>query len=342
MNKRDVTSTDFRARAVSRTQNSIVEPAWRLAAMAFAVLYGAVLSSIPDEQFKDFSNYLTYAENSLAIAAGYWAGGLFRWLANEPVWLLLNAGLHGVMPPEAVVRSIIFFSAFSVSWLVLRVGPRHAIWLIVFLLLPLVVKNHLIHLRQGLAIAIFLWGWFAPAGWLRWGLMGVTPFIHASFFFVFVIAGVAKLATRLRLGPGIRAIVFLALAVFLSVGLGWLAAQLGARQAQEYEFTTTQVSGLGFVFWLVIAVVWALEGGRYLKAHAFEMGLIIFYLGTYWLIEVTARIFESGLLLVLLAGLTLTGWRRQGFLAIVLLFGCAVWFLRLGQPALGFGIEGAG
>lgn len=339
MNGKSGASTAFQPSASLRTRNSIVEPAWRLAAMAFSILYGAVLSSIPDDQFKDFSNYLVYAEHSLAITAGYWLGGPLRMLANEPVWLLLNAGLGAVMPPEAVVRSIIFFSAFSVSWLVLKRGPRHAVWLMVFLLLPQVVKNHLIHLRQGLAIAIFLWGWFAPARWLRWVLIGLAPFIHASFFFILAIAGVARLMTSLRLGPGIRAIVFLAVAVFLGVGLGWLAAQLGARQAQEYEFTMTQVSGLGFAFWLLIAVLWALEGGRYLKAHAFEMGLIVFYLGTYWLVEVTARIFESGLLLVLLAGLTLTGWRRQGFLVTMLLFGSSAWLLRLGQPALGFGIE---
>jgi hypothetical protein len=61
-------------------------------------------------------------------------------------------------------------------------------------------------------------------------------------------------------------------------------------------------------------------------------------LGTYWLIEVTARIFESGLPLVLLAGLSLSGWRRVVFLFAVLGSGSLMWLMRLGQPAMGFGI----
>jgi len=56
------------------------------------------------------------------------------------------------------------------------------------------------------------------------------------------------------------------------------------------------------------------------------------------MIEVTARIFESGLLLVLLAGLSLTGWRRLTYLSAVLAFGGLSWILRVGQPAMGFGI----
>jgi hypothetical protein len=77
-------------------------------------------------------------------------------------------------------------------------------------------------------------------------------------------------------------------------------------------------------------------GKTWLREHAFETGLLSFYLVTYWLIEVTARIFESGLIVLLLAGLSLPGWRRQAFLGIVLGAGVLAWVLRLGRPALGF------
>jgi hypothetical protein len=77
---------------------------------------------------------------------------------------------------------------------------------------------------------------------------------------------------------------------------------------------------------------------KFLKAHVFETGLIVFYLSTYWLIEVTARIFESGVLLVLMAGLALSGWRRLGFLAMIVVFGGVMWSMRIGKPAMGFGV----
>ncbi len=57
---------------------------------------------------------------------------------------------------------------------------------------------------------------------------------------------------------------------------------------------------------------------------------------TYWLVEVTARIFESGFFVVFFAGLTLRGWRRQVFLGIVMGAGALAWVLRIGQPGLGF------
>jgi hypothetical protein len=114
---------------------------------------------------------------------------------------------------------------------------------------------------------------------------------------------------------------------------------LGARQAAQYDFHMTEVSGLGFVLWFVIFVLWVFEGRSFLREHVFETGMIVFYLSTYWLIEVTARIFESGMLLVLLAGLALPGWRRLGFLAVIVAYGSATWLLRTGQPAMGFGIS---
>ncbi|HSH42221.1 MAG TPA: hypothetical protein VK973_08880, partial [Arenicellales bacterium] len=46
-----------------------------------------------------------------------------------------------------------------------------------------------------------------------------------------------------------------------------------------------------------------------------------FYLCTYWLLEVTARIFESGMLPILFAGLLLTGWRRPAFLTLIVVYG---------------------
>jgi hypothetical protein len=98
------------------------------------------------------------------------------------------------------------------------------------------------------------------------------------------------------------------------------------------------VSGLGFAFWFGVLGLMLMQGRNFLRKYVFETGLVGFYLATYWMIEVTARIFESGLLLVLLAGLSLTGWRRLTYLSAVLAFGGLSWILRVGQPAMGFGI----
>lgn len=311
---------------------------YRLFALVCCLVYGLLLSQIPGDGFKDWHNYLIYAEFSGQRLLVNLQSGLINTLANEPLWLLLNAGLGLLLEPEAVVRAIIFGSAFTVSWLVLRNHPRHALWLLVFLLLPVVIKNHLIHIRQGAAIALFLAGWFSPRPRLRALLMGLSPLIHSSFFFVLLILFLTRLMSRLRLAADIRGIVFIVAGVAVGRVLFWLAALLGARQAEEYQFTATDISGLGFFFWLLVLMIMFMQGQTFLRERAFEIGCVLFYLGTYFFVEVTARIFESSLLLVLLAGLAMTGWRAMSFKGAIIFYGGMIWLMRLGQPALGFGV----
>lgn len=305
-----------------------------------AIFYGLVLSQVPNEQFKDFANYLIYAENGLIIFLERLNGGALSFLVNEPVWLLVNAGLGSVLEPEMVVRTIIFFSASSVAWLVLSSRPQYFFWLILFLFLPAVVKNHLIHLRQGLAVSIFLWGWFSDRWHLRWLLMVVSPLIHASFFFVLAVLFLAKILRYLRLSSDIRTFVFVVFGLSIGLGLGFVAVFFGARQAQEYEFAAAEVSGFGFGLWCFLLLVWLSGGRQFLHAHVFETGMIIVYLCTYWLVEVTARIFESGLLLVLLGSLALPPNQRRVFTFTTIILGGFMWLARTGSSALGFGIGG--
>jgi hypothetical protein len=234
-----------------------------LLAFLFALIFGILLSHVPTEQFKDFNNYLVYAELSLPRLLDLLGRGMLPVLANEPVWLLINTVLGAIFPEDTVVRVIIFVTATSTAWLVLTSQPRHLIWLMVFLLLPVVVKNHLIHLRQGLAIAVFLWGWFSQGRSSRWLLMCLAPFVHASFFFVLGILWASKAMRYLQIGPDIRTIVFASMGWGTGLGLGWFASALGARQVETYAFSMPQVSGLGFLMWFGILGLWMLEGKNF-------------------------------------------------------------------------------
>ena len=312
---------------------------YKTLAFLLAIVYASILSQLPDESFKDYSNYLIYAEHSWFRLLWLSNQGFWVVLANEPAWLLANALLGLFLQPDTTVRSIIFFSAFLVSFFTLLAAPKNFWWLLFFLVLASVVKNHLIHIRQGFAVAVFIWAWFSSSRFLKISLLALTPFVHASFFFILMLLIISNAMLKLRLGPGIRSIATGFIAAAVGLGLGWLAALFGARQAQEYEFSMAEVSGFGFLIWLSILIIYVLEGKTFLRRHAFALSLIIFYLGTYFFIEVTARIFESGLLLVLLAGLSLSSWRLLAykFLVISVLF-LANWLMRISEPALGFGI----
>lgn len=312
---------------------------YQMVIFTLALVYGATLSQLSSGALSDWANYLIYAESAWAQLETLRSISPLVALANEPLWLLINSALALILPPEAVVRMIIFAPATLVAWLVLRHDPRLFVWLLVILLLPSVIKNHLIHLRQGTAISVFLLGWFSTRRPVRWLLMGATPFIHASFAFVLPLLWLANAMRRLRLGADLRTLVFASGGILVGTSLAWLAEFIGARQAEEYSFSMAAVSGLGFLFWFTIFALMCFEGRRYLREYAFQVGAIIFYLSTYFLIEVTARIFESVLILVLLASLKMTRWRRVAFLAILVCYGAMQWLMRLNAPLLGFGAE---
>ncbi len=243
--------------------------------ISIALTYGFVLSHLPDQDFKDFNNYLIYAESSSLIALSYAGGGFLSVLANEPVWLLINSGLGLFMDPEMVVRTIIFFGASSVVWLILRHYPKHFYWLILFLFLPQVIKNYLIHLRQGAAITVFLWGWFAVNRSSRWFLMGLTPFIHSSFFFILGLLALTWMLRFTRFGPALKTITYGFVGIALGLGLGFLVELIGARQAGDYAFERTDVSGLGFLLWAIILIIMLSAGKSWLRDHTFKIGTLL-------------------------------------------------------------------
>lgn len=307
-------------------------------ALAFIVagLYGSVLASFPVRIFNDRINYLEYAGHSSEILQRFIAEGPVAVLTNEPVWLLINILLGLLFSPETTVRLIVGVPAFIVSYCVLRVAPKHFFWLLLFLFFPQVIKNHIVHLRQGVAISIFLMGWFSRTPFIRYTSFCVAPLVHSSFFFVIGLHLLMQLAMRLRLSFSIRILAAWGAGIVVGLGLAAVASVLGARQASQYDFAMGNVSGLGFLAWGAILMILCLGGKYFRRRHALALGIVSFYLATYFLLEVTARIFESAVLLVLIAGLELSGRNRMLFLGAVLAFFVLSIAQRLQQPLLGF------
>jgi hypothetical protein len=298
-----------------------------------AFMYGFFLSQLPDVNFKDYVNYLNYVDSAWLIVKSNLDNGIARTLSNEPVWLLINFGLGFFLDPDTVVRTIIFFSASSVAWLILMNYPQHFIWLILILLMPQVVKNYLIHLRQGLGVAVFLWGWFSVGRTSRFILLGMTPFIHASFFLIISFLVLAWIMRLFRLSPVLMIIIYMFFALTLSMTMGIFAEFFGARQSAQYQFQRADVSGLGFLLWSIILLIMFTTDKLWQREHIFAIGIVIFYLITYLLITFSARIFESGLLVVLLSLLSLRGWRRSASLGVVFSAAALIWGFQLASSS---------
>lgn len=305
--------------------------------LVFAIVYAATLSQIPNEEFGDYKNYLEYVINSREILLRNLEGGFFVTFFNEPLWLMINAILNEFSSPENAVSVIIFCSAVIFSVLTIsNVSIKSFAWVILFLLLPLVLKNYLIHIRQGLAISLFLLGYFSNSRQVKLLSIALSPLIHSSFFFIIPFLYLSNSRVILRQKEWIGCLIYFLLSIVFSNILGFIALFLGARQGAEIELFIVNSSGLGFIFFAYLFVLMILEGKGFYRTFSFEIGILIFYLATYFTLSISARIFESVAMLVLLSGLSLSGWRRMSFLFGILFYGFLSWFIRFDQPLMGF------
>ena len=299
----------------------------------FLTFYFPIDSSIIDR-----SNYLIYAENSLIIVGRYLDESILTLFFNEPIWLLINIVLSSFLEPQNTLRTIIFVSSFTVSFLLLRNNLRYFWILLIILVFPSVIKNFIIHIRQGLAIAFFLIGWFSLSKSKKYFFFILSPFVHASFFIVIVIYFISSILQKMKFTFDVRLFIYLIIGLFVSLGLGFISSLLGMRQANEYEFTAPSSSGLGFLFWLGILIIYISNGKDFLRKNSFILGMIVFYLTTYFFVEVTARIFESVIIIVLLASLELKLKQKYIIFCMIISFTLLSYIIRLNQNYLGFGI----
>lgn len=309
----------------------------KIGCVLIAFVYAALLASVPMEGMMDRDNYLDMARVSPLILVRYFGRGILDVLTNEPVWLGINSLLSFFLEPDVIVRIIVFFSAFTVAYLVLKHSKQHFILLILLLLFPMVIKNFIVHLRQGLAIAFFAIGWFASGRKTKYFFYALSPLIHSSFFLILPLMLLREILTKLRFAIDIKAIAYVLAGIGIGFGVVLLADILGARQAETSAVMDSQISGVGFVMWTLIALLFVLQGRRFLDKNTFVIGALLFYLATYFLTPIAGRVFESAVLFVVLAGLTLTGYRKYGFVLIILAFTLVFFVMRLGQPLMGYG-----
>ncbi|HEX4266673.1 MAG TPA: EpsG family protein [Steroidobacteraceae bacterium] len=298
-----------------------------------ALGYGGTLAALPMLAFQDRENYLGYARHSLLLLGKFFLSGISATIANEPVWLLVNGVLGLMLSPEVVVRLLIFTSACAMSYVMLRRGAERGWgWMLLLLLMPQLVENYTTHITQGCAIAVFLAGWFSVSKFPRWLLLGLAPLIHSSYFVVLALYVMTETMKKLRLAEDVQVAAIVATGAVMSVGFVWAASVLGARQGTEYQDVAgASVSGIGFVFWLLVLLLLFLEGRSLLRRNALAVTALVFYLATYFFLQFTGRIFESMMALAIVAGLQLTSWRRAIFLLLSVSWLIAGWILELTQ-----------
>ena len=164
--------------------------------VVIAFTYAYILMSLPLFEFIDRESYLNNAQYSDSILGINQAKGILTLIFNEPIWFLINTWLRSILDPENVIRTIIFTASFLSSYSFIKLSNskiRNILLMVIFLLLPIILKNYITHLRQGLAIGLFMLGMLF-SDWRRIAFVVVTPFIHISW-------GLEKMGFDVQLMP---------------------------------------------------------------------------------------------------------------------------------------------
>lgn len=309
-------------------------PIWyRFFIVAISLCFAYFLATLPIDIFLDRVNYINYAQHSSIIATRYDG---FAQYVNEPLWLMINIVLNQIFGWKLALQLIIFFSAFSVAYLVLKYDYRYFLVLVAILLLPQVLKNHIVQLRQGLAVAFFLWGYFSSSKKLRYGLFLAAALIHSSFIIVMSIFIMMYFIKRLPFTWRIRLVCTVIVFAIMGLFILTVASLLGARQGDLYIADAAGGSGLGLLFWVAMfGIIW-LEGAKFIEKNYNLIGVLAFYIATYFTFPPTARVFEDVTAVLLLSMLGLTGERKYLFYLGFGFYFLAQWYIRIHTPGYGW------
>ncbi|MCG5531127.1 EpsG family protein [Halorhodospira halochloris] len=204
--------------------------------------------------------------------------GWAPYLANEPLWNFFAAATTPIAEQigwRNWVRLISFFSLFVLAYFVLSRSPSRY-WAIALLLItsPLILNNYISGVRQTLAIAVFLLALMSPR-FLKIPIILVTPLIHSTFFIALPFYFLA-LTDWVSFRAKVWITAFVALSLLLLVPI--LSEELGARQAERFDFGFDLTIRPLWIYLLFIVVVFFLSGPRFMREHQVAITGMMFYI----------------------------------------------------------------
>lgn len=292
----------------------------------FAILIGLLLIAPSDIAWiNDRINYLIYAKDSWAILENRFQNGIIYVLTNEPLFLLINNILSTMGQPETVLTTIIFSSAL-ITLIGLGKISNYNLWvLFFFLFVSLILKNYTMTLRQGLALGIYLIA--LTNNWkYRDVFKFLSMFVHTSTIIFICFEILEKLLKRINFSFILRLLVSTIFITLIILVIPSVADFLGDRRAEFYSIgISDNVTGLNFLVWLLVGTlyIFLVNNNKY---KIFCSYVIIFYLVSYFLFPIGARIFEA--VLPVIMATAVSDERREVrilFIVFFLAYGVLLW-----------------
>ena len=247
----------------------------------------------------DRVNYLNYARESYEILEFLLNGNIYYFFINEPAWLVVNIILSYFFDIQYVPLAIgLITYLLSVNYVLKKVNKRYILFILVLFLMPQIYKSFLVHLRQGLAIAVYLSAFLVENRRNKYSLIMCSGLIHNSFIPILLIHityqyFLKKYSTRLIIGFTFTVSIIIGLYLFEIISL------FGFRQHNNYDNIKYSVSGLGFIFWGLILFVFLLSNRITLRKNLICIVPLCIYLSFYYINPLSARFLESYLIIII-------------------------------------------
>lgn len=264
----------------------------------FSVIFALLLTLLPNEYFRDRTNYILYAKNALDIMSGYNDLSIYT---NEPLFLLLNSFISLFVDNNNVPLFFVFFSSFTFSYFILIRSKSYLFSILGFLALIFVPQSFhmlLVTLRQAFTAALLMW--IVYYFWSsRYFLFFVfcLGFIHSSGFIIFSFLFLDKVfSSFVSKDIFIRVIFLVIISVVISFLILPLANILELRQGNEYENVILNVGGGNFVIYTLVLLITLTQRKKVFVNDGFYIVAIVgisVYIGMYFFSPFSGRLIIS-------------------------------------------------
>lgn len=292
-----------------------------------AIALGAWITySLDFYSVKDRLAYFVYALDSDKILDIYKSKGIITIISNEPIFLYLNIFLNQFFDGITIV-SIFIYSSYSLTVFLISQKLNYRIFpIFVYTFMPQVLKNNVMQTRQGVAVAIYLFGFLSKNKKVRW-LRFIAPFIHTSLAFMLLVELYESIVQKYKLSKASILLFFSIISLTFAQLLPIISQLMGDRRANTYSFGLDQTaSGLGFIFWLVFFIV-AFKYMRDSEYAIFSLCGIVFYLSTYFSLDIGARILESFLPIIIISVFQLPEKRyKYVLISLLIVYALLGWY----------------
>tara|TARA_Y100001978_G_C23671933_1_gene424247 strand:- start:171 stop:1160 length:990 start_codon:yes stop_codon:yes gene_type:complete len=285
-----------------------------------------------DFEIRGRARYLSYFEGLTDyFLENFESQSLIVNLLNDALFWIICYLLGLLFNPAIGLRLLIFISSFITCNFILRNKNGNFFYNLLFLINPFLILNLISNIRQPLAMAIFLLSFnFINKTKRRIGFF-IASTVHTGYFLISFLNFYSQFLVRFKSNIYNKTLIFLASYSIFTFSFFSLLSIIPARQIIEYgeKINQYEVSGLGFIFWLTILIIFIIKDEKHLNQNSiyiFSLGMIIFYLVSYYYLPFSARLLEGGLPLIFVSTNYLKKLPRQLIIFLLSIQGLYFYF----------------